>query len=203
MTPLRELYELYRYPDTLRKRRAGANFCRDSDRCPRRGQRGPHVAACCSGIRRPGGHHEPHRARGRSECARRCRTHPVALPGPVPFGTEDAGRRDCRCRTAIARTRRQPPRSGRNTTALIEAARNRYHGLIAALVDSGQRLDSTDRNGDNALHVLCQRVAETTDDIRRAEQRIEGFAERWTSEKQKPIRSANWRRSARRLCAAI
>lgn len=77
------------------------------------------------------------------------------------------------------------PRSGRGTTALIEAVRNRHHALAAALIDSGQRIDSTDNYGNSALHILCEAAAHTAREIRQTERRIEGFAERWASDKQR------------------
>ena len=52
------------------------------------------------------------------------------------------------------------PRSARGTTALIEAVQNRHHAMAAVLIDSGQRLDSANSYGDNALHILCRRAAE-------------------------------------------
>ena len=185
MTPLRELYELYRYPDVAkeaRRRELLAEIPTDARDEDNEARTSLHVAAefadreAITSLIGRGAEVNARDAAGRTPllCLALCRSGRRMPDDEIA----DAGRR-------LLELGANLPRSGRNTTALIEAARNRYHGLIAALVDSGQRLDSTDRNGDNALHVLCQRVAETTDDIRRAEQRIEGFAERWTSEKQK------------------
>lgn len=50
------------------------------------------------------------------------------------------------------------PRSARGTTALLEAIQNRHHAMAAALIDSGQRHDSANSYGDNALHILCRRA---------------------------------------------
>ena len=47
-------------------------------------------------------------------------------------------------------------RSGKNTTALIEAVRNRHFLMADALLMSGNRIDSADSNGDNVLHAICQ-----------------------------------------------
>ena len=66
------------------------------------------------------------------------------------------------------------PRSARGTTALIDAV----------LIDSGQRLDSANSYGDNALHILCRRAADTAREIAGKECFIASFGERWVSEKQ-------------------
>ena len=76
------------------------------------------------------------------------------------------------------------PRSARGTTALIEAVQNRHHAMAAVLIDSGQRLDSTNSYGDNALHILCRRAADTAREIAGKERFIASFGERWVSEKQ-------------------
>ena len=76
------------------------------------------------------------------------------------------------------------PRSARGTTALIEAVQNRHHAMAAVLIDSGQRLDSANSYGDNALHNLCRRAADTAREIAGKERFIASFGERWVSEKQ-------------------
>jgi len=76
------------------------------------------------------------------------------------------------------------PRSARGTTALIEAVQNRHHAMAAVLIDSGQRLDSANSYGDNALHILCRRAADTAREIAGKECFIASFGERWVSEKQ-------------------
>ena len=48
------------------------------------------------------------------------------------------------------------PRSGKETTALIEAVRNRHFLMADVMLMSGGRMDSSDRNGDNVLHMLCR-----------------------------------------------
>ena len=71
------------------------------------------------------------------------------------------------------------PRSARGTTALIEAVQNRHHAMAAVLIDSGQRLDSANSYGDNALHILCRRAADTAREIAGKECFIASFGERW------------------------
>lgn len=58
------------------------------------------------------------------------------------------------------------PRSGNDTTALIEAVRNRHFRMACAIVDSGARIDSFDKNGDNVLHVACNSAWLTATDIK-------------------------------------
>ena len=77
------------------------------------------------------------------------------------------------------------PRSGKDTTALIEAVRNRHFLMADILLESGNRIDSTGPGGDNVLHVLCLSAGLIADDIRRTERRIADFSERWYSEKSK------------------
>lgn len=48
------------------------------------------------------------------------------------------------------------PRSGRESTALLEAVRSRHFGMIQAIIDSSARISSTDENGENILHLLAQ-----------------------------------------------
>lgn len=46
-------------------------------------------------------------------------------------------------------------RSAPDSTALIMAIEHGHYQMAAAIVDSGGRIDQTDGNGDNALHVAC------------------------------------------------
>ena len=50
-------------------------------------------------------------------------------------------------------------RSGGSSTALIRAIQNRHFAMVKAILDSGARLNSTDSNGENALHTLCKVAA--------------------------------------------
>ena len=76
------------------------------------------------------------------------------------------------------------PRSARGTTALLEAIQNRHHAMAAALIDSGQRHDSANSYGDNALHILCRRAADTAREIVSKERFISSFNGQWVSEKR-------------------
>lgn len=53
------------------------------------------------------------------------------------------------------------------------------------LLMSGCRIDSTNSNGDNVLHVICQSAGDIAYDIKRTKERIADFSERWYSEKDK------------------
>lgn len=77
------------------------------------------------------------------------------------------------------------PRSGKETTALIEAVRNRHFLMADVMLMSGGRMDSSDRNGDNVLHMLCRCAGLIASDIKSRERRIADFAERWYSDKSK------------------
>lgn len=94
------------------------------------------------------------------------------------------------------------PRSGKDTTALIEAVRNRHFLMADILLESGNRIDSTGSGGDNVLHVLCLSAGLIADDIRRAERRIADFSERWYSEesKQETVDELENLREADRQC---
>lgn len=50
-------------------------------------------------------------------------------------------------------------RSGKDTNALLEAVRNRHFLMADILLKSATRIDSTDSNGDNVLHLLSQSAA--------------------------------------------
>ena len=63
------------------------------------------------------------------------------------------------------------PRSGKNTTALIEAVSNRHFLMADILLMSGCRIDSTNSNGDNVLHVICQSAGDIAYDIKRTKER--------------------------------
>ena len=95
------------------------------------------------------------------------------------------------------------PRSGKDTTALIEAVRNRNFQMADALLTTGNRIDSTDRSGRNVLHVICLSAGLIADDIRRTEGRIADFSRRWYSDKSKQEAYAeleNLRESDRQCC---
>lgn len=184
MTPLRELYDLYYYPNPAkeeRRRQLLAEIPTDACDEDNYGRTSLHIAA---------------------EFAD-CDAIAALLDRGAPVNIRDAkGRTPLLClaarrdgRTAaeewIARAARllldrgaSLPRSGRDTTALIEAIQNRHHAMAAVLIDSGQRLDSANSYGDNALHILCRRAADTAREIAGKERFIASFGERWVSEKQ-------------------
>ena len=98
------------------------------------------------------------------------------------------------------------PRSGKDTTALIEAVRNRHFLMADVLLTSGNRIDSTDRSGRNVLHVICLSAGLIADEIRRTEGRIADFSQRWYSDKSKQETYAeleNLRESDRQCCHTV
>ena len=95
------------------------------------------------------------------------------------------------------------PRSGKDTTALIEAVRNRNFQMADVLLTSGNRIDSTDRSGRNVLHVICLSAGLIAGEIRRTEGRVADFSQRWYSDKSKQETYAeleNLRESDRQCC---
>lgn len=98
------------------------------------------------------------------------------------------------------------PRSGKDTTALIEAVRNRHFLMADVLLTSGNRIDSTDRSGRNVLHVICLSAGLIADEIRRTEGRIADFSQRWYPDKSKQETYAeleNLRESDRQCCHTV
>ena len=57
--------------------------------------------------------------------------------------------------------------------------------MADALLMSGNRIDSADSNGDNVLHAICQSAGDIAYDIKRTEERIADFSERWYPERDK------------------
>lgn len=185
MTPLRELYEYYNYPKaaTEERRRALLEEIAPDERDEDNGGRTSlHLAAefadteAIAQLAVRGADIEARDDEGCTPLLRLAmRRGEKSIPGDR---IADAGRLLLDLGASL-------PRSGRGTTALIEAVRNRHHALAAALIDSGQRIDSTDNYGNSALHILCEAAAHTAREIRQTERRIEGFAERWVSDKQR------------------
>lgn len=64
-------------------------------------------------------------------------------------------------------------RSGRNSNALLEAARHRHFRMVETIIDSGARIDMADSNGENLLFALAFASGEIRSDIRRAERELE------------------------------
>lgn len=95
------------------------------------------------------------------------------------------GERICRAARLLLEQGASVTRSARNTTALIEAVRNRHHRLVELLVRKAPRIDSTDGNGENALHVVCRKAGDTAACLRQLESGIARFADTWVPEKRK------------------
>lgn len=64
------------------------------------------------------------------------------------------------------------PRSAEKTTALIEAVRNRHFSMAEVIVDSGSKIDSTDMNGENVLHLTGRIAGDISSEICRTEEYI-------------------------------
>lgn len=186
MTPLRELYDLYYYyyPNPAkeeRRRQLLAEIPTDTRDEDNYGRTSLHIAAefaDCEAIaslldrgagvndRDEEGHTPLFRLASR-------RSRVPALEEPIATAARLLLERGANL-----------PRSARGTTALLEAVQNRHHAMAAVLIDSGQRLDSANSYGDNALHILCRRAADTAREIAGKERFIASFGERWVSEKQ-------------------
>ena len=184
MTPLRELYDLYYYPNPAKEERRRQLLAeiptgaRDEDNY---GRTSLHIAAefaDCEAIA--------------SLLDRGAGVNDRDMEGHTPlFRLASRRSRVSALEEPIARAARllldrgaNLPRSGRDTTALIEAIQNRHHAMAAVLIDSGQRIDSANSYGDNALHILCRRAADTAREIAGKERFIASFGERWVSEKR-------------------
>ena len=184
MTPLRELYDLYYYPNPAkeeRRRQLLAEIPTDARDEENYGRTSLHIAAefaDCEAIA--------------SLLDRGAGVNDRDTEGHTPlFRLASRRSRVATQEEQIATAARllldrgaNLPRSARGTTALLEAVQNRHHAMAAVLIDSGQRLDSANSYGDNALHNLCRRAADTAREIAGKERFIASFGERWVSEKQ-------------------
>ena len=184
MTPLRELYDLYYYPSPAkeeRRRQLLAEIPIDARDEENYGRTSLHLAAefaDCEAIA--------------SLLDRGAGVNDRDEEGHTPlFRLASHRSKEASLEEQIARAARMLlerganlPRSARDSTALVEAVQNRHHAMVSVLVDSGQRLDSSNRYGDNALHILCRRAADTAREIAGKERFIASFEERWVSEKQ-------------------
>ncbi len=184
MTPLRELYDLYCYPSPAKEARRHEllmNIPIDARDEENYGRTSLHIAAefaDCETIA--------------SLLDRGAEVNLRDEEGHTPlFRLASRRSREATLEERIARAARlllergaNLPRSARDSTALIEAVQNRHHAMAAVLIDSGQRLDSANRYGDNALHILCRRAADTAREIAGKDRFIASFGERWVSEKQ-------------------
>ncbi len=93
------------------------------------------------------------------------------------LGRTDAGRADEEKLKEIALMLMEHganiPRSAKNTTALIEGARNRHFKMAEVIIGVGARVDSTDINGENVLFGLCAASGDIKRDIRYAKKELE------------------------------
>ena len=184
MIPLRELYDLYCYPNPAkeeRRRQLLAEIPTDARDEDNYGRTSLHIAAefaDCEAIA--------------SLLDRGAEVNDRDTEGHTPlFRLASRRSRVAAEEAQIAAAARlllergaNIPRSARSTTALLEAVQDRHHAMAAVLIDSGQRLDSANSYGDNALHILCRRAADTAREIAGKERFIASFGERWVSEKQ-------------------
>ena len=76
------------------------------------------------------------------------------------------------------------PRSGKKTTALIEAVRNRHFRMAEVIVDSGLEIGSTDMNGENVLHLTGSTAGDISSDICKTEEYIACMTESRYPQKQ-------------------
>lgn len=171
MTPLRELYDLYYFPNPAkeeRRRQLLAEIPTDTRDENNYGRTSLHIAAefaDCEAIaslldRDEEGHTPLFRLASR-------RSRVSTLEEPIASAARLLLERGANF-----------PRSARGTTALIEAVQNYHHATAAVLIDSANSY------GDNALHILCRRAADTAKEIAGKERYIASFGERWVSEKQ-------------------
>ena len=109
----------------------------------------------------------------------------MARRGPRPDDTDIAG--------LLLSKGARVSRSGKDTTALIEAVRNRNFQMADVLLTSGNRIDSTDRSGRNVLHVICLSAGLIADEIRRTEERIADFSGGGTRTNPGRKRMPNWK----------
>ena len=184
MTPLRELYDLYYYPNPAKEERRRQLLteiptdARDEDNY---GRTSLHIAAefadceAIASLLDRGAEVNDRDTEGHTSLFRLASRRSRVATQEEQIATA--------ARLLLDRGANLP-RSARGTTALIEAVQNRHHAMAAVLIDSGQRLDSANSYGDNALHILCRRAADTAREIAGKERFIASFGERWVSEKQ-------------------
>lgn len=89
------------------------------------------------------------------------------------------------CATILLNAKASLSRSGKTTTALHQAIYNSNYGMVDAMIDSGIRLDSTDSNGRNALHIATEMAGSITYRIDNCLEIIKDFDSRWYPEKRK------------------
>ena len=184
MTPLRELYDLYYYPNPAKEERRRQLLteiptdARDEDSY---GRTSLHIAAefaDCEAIASL-----LDRGAGVNDRDEEGHTPLFRLASRRSRVAAEEEQIAAAARLLLERGANLP-RSARGTTALLEAIQNRHHAMAAVLIDSGQRHDSANRYGDNALHILCRRAADTAREIVSKERFISSFNGQWVSEKR-------------------
>ena len=184
MTPLRELYDLYYYPNPAKEERRRQLLteiptdARDEDNY---GRTSLHIAAefaDCEAIASL-----LDRGAGVNDRDEEGHTPLFRLASRRSRVAAEEEQIAAAARLLLERGANLP-RSARGTTALLEAIQNRHHAMAAVLIDSGQRHDSANSYGDNALHILCRRAADTAREIVGKERFISSFNEQWVSEKR-------------------
>ena len=195
MTPLRELYDLYYYPNPAKEERRRQLLteiptdARDEDNY---GRTSLHIAAefaDCEAIASL-----LDRGAGVNDRDEEGHTPLFRLASRRSRVAAEEEQIAAAARLLLERGANLP-RSARGTTALLEAIQNRHHAMAAVLIDSGQRHDSANSYGDNALHILCRRAADTAREIVGKERFISSFNEQWVS-------ARSWRSFRRNRCAA-
>lgn len=203
MTPLRELYDLYYYPNPAkeeRRRQLLAEIPTDARDEENYGRTSLHLAAefaDCEAIA--------------SLLDRGAGVNDRDTEGHTPlFRLASRRSRVATQEEQIATAARllldrgaNLPRSARGTTALLEAVQNRHHAMAAVLIDSGQRLDSANSYGDNALHNLCRRapIPHGRSPARSVLSPASANGGSRRNSSGKPARS--WRSSGRNRCAVM
>lgn len=94
-------------------------------------------------------------------------------------------RRLYQCATLLLNAKASLPRSGKTTTALLQALWNSNYGMADACLDSGARLGTTDSGGRNALHIAAATASSVNYRISGCLERIRDFDIHWYSDKQK------------------
>lgn len=89
------------------------------------------------------------------------------------------------CAAILLNAKVSLPRSGKRTTALHQAIYNSNYGMVDAMIDSGVRLDSTDSDGRNALHIAAEMAGSISCRINNCLEIIKDFDSHWYPEKQK------------------
>lgn len=184
MTPLRELYDLYCYPSPAKEERRQQLLAeiptdaRDEDNY---GRTSLHIAA--EFADREAIASLLNRGAEVNDCDEEGHTPLFRLASRRSRVAAEEEQIAAAARLLLERGANLP-RSARGTTALLEAIQNRHHAMAAVLIDSGQRHDSANSYGDNALHILCRRAADTAREIVSKERFISSFNGQWVSEKR-------------------